>query len=376
MNEELEKIAAALQRQDYRQAAQLLKPLTKSSPENPWVQLYVGQIYEASNKAKAAEKLYRQLLRSTSNAKILSQARQGLSRLERQEKQALENAIAQAKTRPGSDQLGVLILEPIAKEKKADAAKYLARLTDTDPYTARLQLPTRSWRLYRTGNMAELQVYSRQMRQGGIANFCTSTADIQQLHTFRVSYFQQLTPQPAVVCHDQNNQLGVISFQWSEVRAIVEGLLPLFIDSFDFDPRRPRAEQVRYKTKTHDYTCVCDLHLPQRQSILRFCDSSYNFHEGYSFAQQPNPTETSLQMTNRPKWNQLREVLASHLSQVPIWSLFSPFAETAVADFPELLSRLPFYMDISRKYPSAWDPAFQLYSGLVFCQQFPISSDS
>ncbi|PZV15213.1 MAG: hypothetical protein DCF22_07540 [Leptolyngbya sp.] len=39
----LDQVAAALERQDYQTAAQLLKELLKRSPQDPWVQLYVGR---------------------------------------------------------------------------------------------------------------------------------------------------------------------------------------------------------------------------------------------------------------------------------------------------------------------------------------------
>ncbi len=35
---DIHQVAAALERKDFRQAAQLIKQLQKNSPQNPWVQ--------------------------------------------------------------------------------------------------------------------------------------------------------------------------------------------------------------------------------------------------------------------------------------------------------------------------------------------------
>jgi len=41
---DINQIAAALEGKDYKQAAQLIKQLQKESPENPWVQYYIGPL--------------------------------------------------------------------------------------------------------------------------------------------------------------------------------------------------------------------------------------------------------------------------------------------------------------------------------------------
>jgi predicted Zn-dependent protease len=109
---ELEEVAAALDRQDYRQAAKLLKQLQKQEPQNFWVQLYAGRWYEGTDKLETAEKVYRKLLKDATNPKIVSQARQGLQRIEDIEQNRRQEAIIQAKADPKNQELGVLILEP------------------------------------------------------------------------------------------------------------------------------------------------------------------------------------------------------------------------------------------------------------------------
>ena len=77
----IEQVVAAFDRKDYTAAGELLKQLLQESPHNPWLQFYVGRLHEVSDKLEAAETVYRQLLRETTNAKIVAQARQGLQRL-------------------------------------------------------------------------------------------------------------------------------------------------------------------------------------------------------------------------------------------------------------------------------------------------------
>jgi thioredoxin-like negative regulator of GroEL len=142
----LDRVAAAFDRKDYKEAAQLLKPLVKQSPENPWVQLYVGRLHEATGKLEAAEKVYRQLLRATTNPKIVTPARQGLQRMETLQKEQKQRAIATAKANPNGADLGVLILEPTQQQDKTQAAQNFARIMNIEPYSARLLLQSRGWR--------------------------------------------------------------------------------------------------------------------------------------------------------------------------------------------------------------------------------------
>jgi predicted Zn-dependent protease len=139
----IEQIAAAFERKDYRTATELLKQLLRESPQNPWRQFYWGRLHEVSGKLEAAATVYRQLLRGTTNAKIVTQARLGLQRLEAEEQQQRQRAIAQATADPSNAEVGVLVLEPVASDIRTVAAQKFAQIMQIDPYTARLQLPTR-----------------------------------------------------------------------------------------------------------------------------------------------------------------------------------------------------------------------------------------
>ena len=367
---DLEKVAAALEKKDYKTAAKLLKELQKKTPQNPWVLLYIGRWYEETDRLKSAEKIYRKLLQNATNPKVIDGARKGLKRLETIEQNRRRAAIAEAKTDPRNTETGVLILEPIPAEQKQTAAQHLAKLLNTDPYSARMQLQSRGWRLYRTGEMAELQVYGREMQKATIPVFWVSLSDIEKIRVFRVLYFQAISPQPVVVCQNENNQLGSLAFDWSEVSQRVEGLLPLFIEAMDYDPRRRRTDRFRHKEMTQDYAQVYDLHLGSRQSILRFCDQTYDFQRGISLSPartSDSPAEGSYpaENTTRLNWNRLIEQFNRSWVRVPLRSDFTPFAETAI-DYTQLLSRLSSHVDIERKSETPWDSAFHLYSSLVF----------
>ncbi|MBW4649109.1 MAG: tetratricopeptide repeat protein [Kastovskya adunca ATA6-11-RM4] len=361
----IEQVADAFKREDYKTAARLLKQLVKEEPKNFWVRFYVGRLHEATGKLDEAEAVYRKLLQGTTNPKIMSQARQGLARLEAMEQEQRQQALTQATADPNSGEPGVLVLEPIASEHRAIAAQQFARIMKLDPYTARLQLPSRGWRLYRTGAIGELQFYTKTLQQAEIPCFCTALSAIQNINVFSVSYFNNVVPQASVVCQNDQGQLGGLTFNWSEVTARVEGLVPIFEAVLDQDARR----KLLRKTKTLDYVQFCDLHLPARNSILRLCDRHYQFQQGIAFSSQQEAVQPIAQATTRINWNNLLDFLSQQLPQTPRSSDFTIFAETAV-DFAEMLSHLPSHINLSRREDtpkdSVWDSAFQLYSGLVF----------
>lgn len=370
----LDQVASAFERKDYRTAARLLKQLVQQEPKNPLVRLYIGRLHEVTGKLEAAETVYRQLLRNTTNPKIMGQARQGLGRLETIAKEQRKQALAQATADPNSTELGVLVLEPVSAEAKQQAALHLARIMQLDAYTARLHLPTRGWRLYRTGAIGELHYYVSLLQQGSIPCFAAPLADIQNLNVFNVNYFTEdsspngHTSEVTVGCHNAEGQLGTLTFNWSEVSQRVEGLLPLFEEVFELDVRR----KFQHKTKTSDYVPFCDLHLPARNSILRLSDRHYQFQQGMVLSQNQRKSQngesqtlSTHQGTIKQHWNNLLNFLNNRLPQVSVYSDFTPFAETAI-HYTEMLDRLPSHINLSRRNKTAWDPAFQLYSGLVF----------
>jgi tetratricopeptide (TPR) repeat protein len=357
----IDQVAAAFERGDYKAAAKLLKPLFQQSPEDPWVQLYVGRLQEACHKPDGAERTYRQLLRETANPKVAIQARQGLQRLEAAAQEQRQTAIAQATADPENNGAGFLVLEPVTGDDRAKAVQSFARVMKLDPYTARLQLPSRSWRLYRTGAIGELQVYGQELLQAGIPVFWRSLDELKKIRVFRVQYMQSVSPQAIVVCQNEADQLGSLAFDWSEVANRVDGMLPIFEDVVDINAWK----KLQRKEQTRDYAQVCDLHLPERNCILRFCDNTYDFQQGVVFYAPQEAGAGLVQATKRINWNHLLSYVDRHTKTASAWSGFTAFAETALEHL-DLVSQFPSHIDLFRKEETNWDRALQLYSSLVF----------
>lgn len=375
---DIHQIVAALDAQNYKQAVQLIKQLQTESPENPWAQYYIGHYYELTNNPEKAEKTYKQILRDITNPKIVSQARQGIQRIETAEQDRRKQAIETAKNDPSNLEPALLILEAVSPEDKPAAIQNISRIFKTDIYTTRMQVQSRGWRLYKTGPLAELKIYGEELLNAGIPVFWGTLADIQKIQIFRVQHFESLSS-PAVICKDNLNRLGSIEFNWSEVSQRVEGLVPMFMEVMDYSPNR-RNEEFRHKEITQDYAQICDLHIPSRNCILRICDQSYEFKQGVDFTKSsadisasgnPNKTKSRSQKsqqvpqsTTRINWNHLLEILDQQLD-VTVWSEFNLFADT-VLDYTNMLSNIESHVEVDRKSESPWDPAFQLYSGLAF----------
>jgi hypothetical protein len=347
----IEQIAAAMKCQDYRLAAQLVKQVLQESPQNPWAQLYFGQLHEVSHKFASAQSVYRQLLQQTTHPKIVFQARQGLQRVEEKLRQQRQDAITQATTDPSNTQMGVLILEPIPPESRTPFAQTFAKVMQIDPYTARLKLPTRGWRLYKSGKIGELRYLGENLRAAGIPCFWVTLAEIEKIQVFQVNYFQSATP-PTVVYHDEQGQQGSLTFDWLESQRVT-AQLPIFEQVIDRDVRG----KLQHKTQTQDYAQLCDLHLPERLCIVRVCDRSYQFQQGCKFIDQPN------NQTVRLNWNCLMRFIEQKKTQT-FAGVFSYFADT-VLDQVELLGRLKSHINLFRRTETTWDAAFHLYSGLV-----------
>ena len=365
----LAQVAAAFDRQDYKLAAQLLKPLQQQSPNNLWVQLYIGRLQEAAGKAEAAEAIYRRLLQEATHPKVMTQAREGVQRLMVTAQAQRQAAIAAATADPANAEQGVLVLEPIASDAKQAAAQQFAKIMKIDAYAARMLLPSRGWRLYRVGAIGELQLYGQALRQAKIPAFWVSLAELQQIRVFRVQFIQSVAAQPTIVCANEADQPGSLTFDWAEVRDRVGGLLPIFENVVDTGSHAPFQRQtLRHREETQDYAQILDLHLPKRRCILRFCDRSYQFNQGVVF--NASQDGSASQATTRIRWNQLAAFLGDRLASrenplAQAGSEFTPFAETALE--PLALARdFPAHIDLFRKQPSLWDQAFHLYSSLIF----------
>lgn len=351
----LEQIASAIAARDYENAELLLKQLQEQNRENPWIDYYQGCLLEAKGDNNAATAQYRQLLQNTDVPKIISSARQGIDRIAKIAREKKQAALELALAQPENQLMGVLILEPIPAAAKQAAAQQFARIMNLDPYTARMQLPSRAWRLYRIGKIGELKLQVESLQQVEIPCFCQVIEGINRIKVYQVEYFESLEPKVTIIARDREKKVKKIDFNWQEIGQRVDGLLPLFEASLHTDPN---GKHYR-KTETLDYVRVCDLHLKAKNTILRLCDFNYQFKQGINFL------STSVgQSTNRENWNHLDSFLKEKLPQIKIRDDFSRFAETAIEKADLLLGVKP-RINLLRREESPWDNAFEIYSSLI-----------
>ncbi len=379
----LEQAADALNRQDYQTAAKLIAVLVKQQPDDHQVRLYAARLQEATNKRDNALEIYRILLQQAIDPKITAEARQGIERIEQIQVQI--EAHAKVLARAGIEdnpEPGFLILEPLSLEHKQIVISRFAKIMEIDPYSARLKLPTRGWRLYALGTMGELEFYHNQLVQAEIPSFCVSQQDTQRFFNFRVNYFQSFYPQATIVCMDDRSQLHTFNFNWSEVTQVVMGMLPIFEEVVEIDNRN----RTYRKPKILDYIHVCDLQLSKRRSIFRLCSQTYDFCDFKQLITQNRRQFTGdlsselsgdlsgllngerIPLTSRDNWKKLMAQITDRVSSIPPIDEFTPFAETALG-FPELLMRIAPHLELLRRAESHWDRAFQLYSTLAMCKQ-------
>lgn len=299
----------------------------------------------------------------TTHGKIISQARKGLQRLEEVKQEEKQRALAKATAAPDNNEIGILVLEPIHNELKTSVANNFAQIMGVDVYTARMVLPSQSWRVYRLGKVGELAFYGKQLQQAGIPCFWVKIPQIQQIQVFQVKYLSIDKSQIQAVCQNEANQTGSMKFDLSEVTARVAGLLPIFEQVVDVNARG----KLERKTKTQDYAQFCDLHLPERRSILRIHDRGYEFQQGLETRPEAN------QNTMRINWNNLMNLIEENLPEVKLWSDFKPFAQTVI-DQTETLNQIPSHINLFRREQSYWDAAFHLYSGIIFTKNAAVQT--
>jgi hypothetical protein len=305
------------------------------------------------------------LLKDAINPKVALQARQGLQRLQESTVALRKAALAESQAAtPNADEPGLLVLESIPAAARPAAALHMGKVMQLDAYTARMQIPNRGWRLYRTGNLGEMKFYGEQIRSGNLPAFWAATAAIKALPVFQVQVMQSLQPQGVVICAHPDGQVGELKFAWSEVTQRVDGALPIRERVVDIDLLRDRADGRNGKEETADYVRVCDLHLPGRNCILRLCDRNYDYQSGVSLADAGSLDQYSTRM----QWNTLMAMIENQAPQMPIWHDFSPFAEL-VMELPGLLQQLKPDLQVYNQPESLWPAAFHLYSGLAYCRQ-------
>ncbi len=367
----LEQVEAALQRRDYQTASNILTKMAQKQPDDFRVKLYSGKLQEATAQLKDAEQTYRQLMQDDLvDPKILQAARQGIERIQAAQAAKIE-ALRKSATQDfivnesntDDPAAGMLILEPVAAAAKIAMALKFAQIMKIDPYSARLLLPSRSSRVYRTGNMGEMSFYERLLQASGIPAFALSIEQINQPEIIQVKSIESFSPKAQITALNGYGTDFSRSYHWSDVRAVVQGLIPIFEEITQTTVSTTKTK-VQYKSQILDYVQVWDLHLPRTQVILRICSQNYVFALGQKKAGIAS---------NRENWQKLVEKIREHTTNTQNWNEFVPFAETAL-EYPDTLEKMPAHLSLVRRQPSNWDQAFQLYSGAIFSRHLSSST--
>lgn len=353
---------------DLTAAASILKQLLKDHPNKPEVQIAAASFYKATGKAEQAEAIYRDILKSSAQTGLLTQARKGLQEIEDENLRQHQDGIARAIAQVGGQDLGFLAIHPIALDRKLEVAKQLERIFRIDTYTAKTQIPSRKLKVLRIGRLGEMQFYGEKLVAAGIPALWTSLKAISAIDVHTVSYFEPTTnpSEMVAVCSDRSDvkhsdrePSKKILFNWGEVSQRVHGLLPTFGEIVTVDAKH----QLTRKEDVLDLVHICDLHLPKQNCILRFHDDLYQFERGMQLevAQSLEHIAPSV----RERWSSLIDWLTKSTPQAAGKDDFNAFAEMFLA-YPDFLKELEPKVDLFRTKESLWDNCFQLYSGMIF----------
>ncbi|MBF2056538.1 MAG: tetratricopeptide repeat protein [Cyanobacterium sp. T60_A2020_053] len=359
-------IELAIETKNFDQAKILIEKIPPQEEKHLWQNYYYGLIAEENNNIIEAEEKYRQVLKDSifPNPNIIKRIREGLGRIQNiknlqkaQEKQSLQQQKAdifnKLKDHHNQDELAVLILKPVSVDDKNNLAKNFAEILELDIYTAKLQIPTRHWRLLKTGKWQELQSYYLMFERFSIPSFCYPIQAINTIQVYQVNYLESFNDKISVICENKAQQVINFTVDINEVSSQVEAMLPIFEMSLHTDTK---GKLVRKKT-TLDYINFYDLHIKNQNLIIRFNDNRYQFEQG-----NKNFLEAK---TSREKWLSLTKFIQNNLSNITLYSDYTPFAESVV-QFPKMLKQIDAKVQLFRKEETLWDEAFQLYSGVVF----------
>lgn len=350
-----QKVTEAIEQKNFTQAQQLLQQYKEEDIDGLWTRYYSALIEETQENWEIAEAQYRQIIRDSiyPNPKLITKIRDGIERILIAKKQPKKQVITQLEVKENNEDLAVLVLEAIDLEEKKLLAPQFAKIMEIDRYTATLQIPTRSWRLYKTGNYGKLSYYHHQLSQANIPSVCQTIKEINQIKVYQVKYIQSALEELILVCETDSETEETINLQITEINHRVEAIIPLFESTVHIDAKG----KMQKKQSTLDYAKFYDLHIHKRNLILRFSDYFYEFEQGVNFLID---TKTASE-----KWKNLVNFFATKINHASLHSDFTLFAESLV-QFPEMLKQVKSRMQLFRREETVWDEAFQLYSGLVF----------
>lgn len=357
----LEQIAIALENKDYDKAKKLINEMSSEEDNLLWKNYYYGLLAEKQNNLEEAEKKYRQVIKDSifPNPQITKNIRDGLERIKlikkteiKEIKKEQRKTLIEFQQKKNSQDLAVLAIKPITIEQKNKIAPQFADIINLDPYTAKLQIPTRNLRLYQTGNYGELQYYQQEFKKINISAICHSLKEINQTIVYQVQYIKNDEEKLILLCKDKHSKEREIILEPQQIINKVSAIVPIFEMTVHTNNRR----KLTRKKETLDYLNFYDLHLQDKKTIIRFNDHIYQFDQGINIFSQDK--------TNRNKWLTLLRFLNDRIDQVNTHNDFTPFAEGAI-QFPEMLKQVASNINIFRKEETLWDEAFQLYSALI-----------
>lgn len=358
-----EQVTFAIARQDLATAARVIKEWKRKSPKDPWLWLAMAQYLEATDEWERAEATYVRLLQAVTHPKVMAQARHGIERIRNQQAQRREHDLAAACRQPGADQPALLFLDPLPAEARQEAAQKLAKLLQTDPYTARMILPGQQWRVFRVGKAGELEYLCQALQKQQIPAYSVRLNQLQNISMFQIKYVEHLSPQVAVICQNEAGQLGKITFSWPEVAQWAVGQVPIYESVVDLD----NHGRLKRKQVTQDYAEILDLHLHERGTILRLCDRTYQYQQSIAFpiaSESGVADQPTLTLTVSARWQQLKKHFRDQIAG-PCRSDFKGFGENA-REYVDLLPPFSYHLNLDRQTPEPWDGAFHLYSCVHF----------
>lgn len=351
-----EEVKVAIDNKNYNQAKDILNNLVIDNDNNLWIKYYYSLILEKENNLEEAEANYRQIIKNSvyPDPILIKLIRDGIERITEVKKQVKEQKLNEFKNIDHGDDLAVLILQPVMLEEKKNLAPKLAKIMNIDNYTATLQIPTRSWRLYKTGNLGELNYWQSELSQVNIPCFCETIKNINDIEVYQVKYIIFYDNYEVTFSvQNQEEKAQEITVLWENIKTKVQGLIPIFESILHLDTKgKPYRKQ-----SILDYAQFYDLHLLSRNLILRFSDNFYKFDQGLKIINQ--------EKTSKEKWQILIHLLNDNMPSQKLWSDFNLFGE-GVIQFPEMLKQIESHINLFHRDKNFWDEAFQLYSGLIF----------
>jgi hypothetical protein len=358
----LESVAAAVERRDFRTAQKLIVKALEEYPKEPMVHFYAGEIRMNIGKWEAAARSYQRALqfdlppdRILKVTEKLSIANQKL--LEEKDKQ--QTTLKRQAT--GKETSGLLILTSLPLAEKPAAAATIAEILGGDPFTIKLQIPSRGWRLYRSGSYTQLQSAATSLMAAGVPAFAYPLAKIVPIEVKQVISIESFQPEFVLNCTNEFDESEQININSAQVVSTVSTLLPIFEEVVENDPKTG----TQRKPKILDYVPIVDLHIPDSQLILRICSENYDFTK-LPLEVSSRVTREGLSFnTSRVGWDESIAAMQNVLVNSTQWIDFNTFADTAIS-FPEMLSHIPSHSHLLRRNGDIWDRIFHLYSCMAY----------